>query len=315
MESSHTGYNKIIYDRCVEQYHAIVSSNPAIDAGHSVNHVKKVEQLTYHGLTQFLELRVNPTNDLKDWITVAYNGDASCLDVPADVGLRVMAASLLHEVGDSKFNGLVKIPKAEIITLVLQNVFHDYPKFSHEFTTDIINMIEWAGAATWGNRIPEGSKIYQLIVRFGDRVEATGIIGIVRTMTFSYVKRATYPLVREEDDFPTSFDELEKMAPQARWDHYSTYKKPSISGFSHYLDKIVHISGKDVPIPYLRDILNDGQKIVKQFVIDFTIVHGKKFNIDWILDRIDPVLYNVEVKQLKEMREVMLKEGCKWITA
>jgi len=133
-------------------------------------------------------------------------------------------------------------------------------------------------------------------------------------MTFSYSKRKTgYQICRDEDEFPVSLAQLEEMAPASRWDRYSTMNQRSISGFSHYLDKIVHICGKDVPIPILRDALDEGQKIVKQFVVDFTVENDKKFDIDWIVDRLNPNIYNVEIAQLREMQVVLPQEGCKWI--
>lgn len=302
-----------IYARCVQVYHDIVAANPKIDAGHSVNHVKQVEALTRKALQQYLnDIRKNPSK-IEKYIAEKFNGDLKCLDVPADVVIRVMVASLLHEVGDGKFaDGSVK-SKATLINEVLNFVLKDYPFDSQEMRQDIINMVDYCGASVWGDRIPPGSRIYQLIVRYADRLEATGWIGIVRTMTYSYVKRANYPLVQDHDEFPTTMEQLEQMAPPSRWDAYSSMKKPSSSGFSHYLDKIVHISGADVPIPYLSEILNEGQRIVKQFVLDFTNVFGRQFDIDYIITKLDPNLYNVEIKQLREMQHVMKAEGCKWI--
>jgi len=313
MKQVNKQYIDIVYDRCVEEYNQICLQNPKIDAGHSVNHVKKVEKLTSKALYQYV-FETRKRSEILEYIKEKFNGDVSCLDIPVDVILRMEAASLLHEVGDSKFaDGSIKKSKSETIGQVLDRVFFDYDDYTLEMRQDIINMIDYCGASVWGDRVPPNSKVYQLIVRWADRLEATGIIGIIRTMTFSYVKRATYPLARDDDEYPTTMTELEQMAPQSRWLSYSSGKKPSGSGFSHYLDKIIHISGDDVPIPYLRDLLNENQKIVKQFVIDFTNIHNKQFDIDWILSQIDHDIYNVEVKQLKEMQQVMKVEGCKWI--
>ena len=314
MPEGFANYLQTVYYRCVYEYNIIVSANPNIDAGHSVNHVKKVEELTFQALKQYYEMKSRSDPTLKTYADTYYGGSESCLEIPMNAVLRVMIGSLLHEVGDQKFaDKTIKKPKAEIIGKVVTKVLHDYHKYSEELKTDIINMIDYCGAATWGDRIPPGSHLYELIIRWADRTEATGYIGIVRTMTFSYSKRQTYPLCRDEDEFPTTLDELEHVAPNSRWLSYSNGKKPSESGFSHYLDKIVHISGQDVPLPYLKEMLNEGQNIVKQFVIDFTTKNNKQFDIDWILSHLDPEMYNVEIDQIKEMQQVMKAEGCKWI--
>jgi len=298
---------EIIHQRCLQEYHNIVSKNPKIDAGHSVNHVIKVEQWTSRAFQEYKLMRFEcSVEDFHGW-------SKDSLQIGPDTAIRIMAASDLHEVGDGKFSdGSVK-PKEELLSEVLDRVFFDYSNYNEEMKQDIINMIKWCGARDWGNRIPEGAKLYQLIPRWADRLEATGPIGVIRTMTYSYVKRATYPLCRDEDEFPTTMEELEKFAPPERFIAYSTGKLPPLSGFGHYLDKIVHINGNDVLIPCLRLALDEGQAFVKQFVLDFTNKHGKKFDIDWILTQIDHQIYNVEVKQLKEMQQVLRSEGCKWI--
>jgi hypothetical protein len=303
-----------IYDLCVTAYHDIVKADPKIDAGHSVNHVKKVEQLARKAVYEFVfQVRKNKDETIQTHIKEKYDGDISCLDVPDDVIIRIMIATLLHEVGDTKFQDKKVKTKVELILEILNTVLKEYSDDTEEMRQDIVSMIDYCSASTWGNRIPENSKIYQLIPRFCDRYEATGWIGIARTMTYSYVKRAIYPLVLDDDEFPTSIVELEKMAPTCRWLKYSSGKKASASGFSHYLDKIVHISGDDVPIPSLQTTLNEAQQIVKQFIVDFTIVHNKQFDIDLIVKNLDQDIYNVEIAQLKEMQKVMKKEGCKWI--
>lgn len=314
MSDTFAAYLQTVYDRCIHEYYMIVSANPNIDAGHSVNHVIKVEELTFQALNQYYSMIENSDPTLRLWATRFYAGDQNCLKMPKNAVLRIMIASLLHEVGDIKFEDKsIKKPKADIIGEVVTRVLHDYNNYNDKLKTDIINMIDYCSASTWGNKIPENSKLYQLICRFADRLEATGYIGIVRTMTFAYTKRSTYPLCRDEDEFPTTLEELDIMAPDSRWQLYSSGKKPSESGFAHYLDKIVHISGNDVPIPFLRDALNEGQNIVKQFVIDFTTKNNKQFDIDWVIDHLDPEIYNVEVNQIKEMQRVMRNEGSKWI--
>jgi hypothetical protein len=298
----------IYAQRCIAEYQAIVNANPKIDSGHSVNHVCKVESLTSEALGEYL----NNVNQVHATFDETHDKPIGKY-IPKDVILRVKAASFLHEVGDSKFDdGTIKT-KEQLISEILDRVFHDYPNYSNEMRQDIINMIDYCGTTKWGNRIPNDCMMYQLIPRYADRVEATGIIGIIRTITFSYSKRSNHPLCREEDEFPTTMDELNKIAPPERWQKYTTGNKRSVSGFSHYLDKIVHINGDDVPIQCLKQKLDQGQAIIKQFILDFTNVHGKKFDIDAILNQIDHQVYSLEVAEMKEIQRVLRQEGSKWI--
>ena len=305
-----------VYGLAVDVYREIVrKSKTEIDAGHDVNHVTKVEELAFRAMVQYANSEIK-FDDLMNWVNTYNKRDKLCLLQAGDVLLRVMVATLFHEVGDSKFaDGKLDKTKKQLVFEAIDRILPDYSGNTDEFKTDIYNMIDYCGAATWGDRIPENVRIYQLIPRWSDRLEATGVIGIARTITFSYSKRKSgYPLCRDEDEFPTSLDELEKMAPESRWLDYSSHNKKSISGFSHYLDKIVHISGKDVPIPVLRDALNEGQKIVKQFVVDFTVVNDKRFDIDWLVDELSKFkVYTVEIAQLRKLQREWPLEGCKWI--
>ena len=264
----------IVHQRCVDEYHSIVSCNPKIDAGHSVNHVIKVESWTSRAINEFLEMIKNNDNSLLKNDTWTREG----LEFPSDVLFRIKIASLLHEVGDSKFsssstpggqaadiNGInttIIKTKEELISDIVTRVLIDYSLYSSDMVSDIITIIDLCSASNWGNRIPDGTKLYQLIPRWADRVEATGYIGIIRTLLYSYKKIDSQPLCLELDEFPTTVKELYEFAPYSRWELYTLHNKKSVSGYSHFLDKIIHINGNDVPVPALRDELNNGQLII-----------------------------------------------------
>jgi len=178
--------------RCAEAYRKIEEENPKIDAGHSVNHVKMVENLTSEALGELLEMIYNgvhrgkSNSDLTSWLA---NHPIESLNTPQDVNLRVSVASLLHEVGDRKtIKDGSKTPKADIIAVILNEIFNDYPYYSEEMADDIINMVDLCSASKWGDRIPEETKLYQLLPRWADRQEATGMIGIIRCLLYSFSK-------------------------------------------------------------------------------------------------------------------------------
>lgn len=316
----------IIHQRCIDEYNKIVCSNPKIDAGHSVNHVIKVETWTSRAIHEFLEIvKTNDNSSLR--IDKRTNDD---LDFPSDVLYRIKIASLLHEVGDYKFdrssssilssdnvsNTAAKTfvkTKEELISEILSRVLYDYSLYSLEMVNDIITIIDLCSASKWGNRIPEGTKLYQLIPRWADRLEATGYIGIIRTLLYTYKKMDTQPLCLDTDDFPSSVHDLHELAPYSRWELYTLHNKKSVSGYSHFLDKIIHINGDDVPLPILREELNKRQLIIQSFVLEFVIKNNKRYDIDELLANTDGSVYGTEVSELRRMQQELREQNCRWI--
>jgi len=344
-----TSYLPVLRKRCVDAYRKIVSKNPNIDAGHSVGHVVQVADLVRKHLRLYLQDLKTDRASFRGWINVKYGGDERALDVPEDVDVRTEIGALLHEIGDDKFeDGKVKKLKSILINEVLDEVLEGYPWDSDEMRCDIINMVEWAGAAAWGDIIPPGSKIYHLIVRGCDRLEAVGPIGLARTLTFthSFSKKriaqgkAPYPLVIPYDDedqtgdydnghFCSTMDDLFKWAPYKRWMDYSATDqdgnpkldalgkrvptKPSISTLGHLGEKIVWLDGRHVPIKSIREDLDAGQAFVREFLLDLNNKFNRQFPIEYIISLLDPKLYETEIKQLRQMREEYLAEGNPWI--
>lgn len=115
---------------------------------------------------------------------------AESLKYPEDVALRVMVASLFHEIGDKKLraNNQKEMTKEELISQALDEALSDYELYSEDMKEDIISQIDLSSASKWGDRVPEGTKLYQLIVRWADRFEASGAIGVARCLTYGHSK-------------------------------------------------------------------------------------------------------------------------------
>lgn len=105
---------------------------------------------------------------------------------------------------------------------------------------------------------------------------------------------------------------LNRIAPYSRFEEYSI-GKPSPSAFSHLMDKIRHINGKDIPIKNLKNIMNEGQILIDKFIVDFTVVNGKKIDIDWVINLLDLDLYGKEILELIKIRDFLRIEKCRWI--
>lgn len=174
-------------------------------------------------------------------------------------------------------------------------------------------MVDLSSASKWGDRVPKGTHLYQLIVRWADRLEATGAIGIVRCLIYGYTKDdGSYPLCQDEDNFPTTQNELETVAPAQRFIDYGN-GKPSPSSWEHLMDKIRHINGDKVPIECIRTALNEGRDFIDKFILDFTNVHGKKVDVLWVLGEVDATCYPEEIAQLEVMYTDLKGKQSKWI--
>ena len=276
--------------RCLSFYENLVTENN-IEPGHGLTHVKKVERAASAALAELREM--SDDDALMKWAT-AHGGDETMLEMPSDVEFRITVAALLHEVCDRKLVPANASPK-EQMNCALNYVMGD---FSDEFADDIYNMVDYCSAGKWGDRVDSDMRLYQLLVRWADRMEATGWIGIARTLLFAHsIRKKGYKLCHADAEFPTTSEELDEVAPKSRWEAYAN-GKPSKSAWGHLMDKIRHINGDDIPVPVLRKRIDDAQKIVDQFILDFTTKNDKRFDLELVIENLDAEEYGEEIKAL-----------------
>ncbi len=280
----------IYAQRALQHYEKIAADNGA-DVGHCSNHVIKVTEAAVEAT------RYSIANQL---LSTYY---------PNDVVLRVEVACILHEAFDSKIwkKNLDVYESQTILFNILDKVFDGYTGYRQtcdisepcEVAEDIYYMIDYCSTAKWGDRLPSRFHKYQLIPRWADRTESIGVIGIARTLLYSK-SIPGYPLCRNESDFPTTFEELDRVSPVQRFINYTNGQK-SPSAFDHILDKLVHIKASPECLPYFKQIFDSGSQIVRQFAIDFTVKHNRKFDIDWIINNLDSTVYAKEIEALRKI--------------
>lgn len=270
--------------RALQEYEKLAAEHN-VDVGHCSNHVLKV---TRDALTALQEVPHNRNDEL-----------------------LVEVSCILHEYVDSKLwkRTLSEEEAKSTLSEILERVFSGEAAYKPE---EFYNMIDYCSTSKWGDRIPSGATTIQLIPRWADRAEAVGVIGVARVILYGFSVRSKTPLCRNEADFPTTMEELDHVAPPSRFEEYTRGKK-SLSAFEHFLDKIVHISVGSCEVEYFRKVFEEGQLLTKQYVLDFTNIHGKRFDIDWILERLDTKLYSKEAAALKEIQGVLRNEGNPWI--
>lgn len=267
--------------KCLEIYKKIITDNTKIDIGHDIGHILMVEKHTLQALKNIKIKKHYPKN----------------------FKTNVHIAALLHEVGDHKLVGDNDDSKEVLLKEVLNQIC------DNEHHSDIIKMVDLCSASKWGNKVPENIEEYHLIPRWADRLEATGYIGLTRCFTFTVYKNR--PIVDENDDFPSNLKELNKVSPPSRFVEYSNGRK-STSVLCHLLDKVRHINGNDVTVPFLKNSLNEGQKIIDNYILLF-VNSGNKFDLDVIIDNLDENYYTPEKQEMKKIKERFLREKNPWI--
>lgn len=283
--SDNDDFNKY-REKCLSYYIDHIKQLGTVDVGHCETHVKQVEQWAVSSLDE------KPIDKILEQLNIIDNR-------PDDVKMRVMIASLLHEIGDHKMDTNSNITsKTTILENIIEEICHDYIYYSDEFRDDIIKMIDLCSASKWGDRIPPNTLMYQLIPSWVDRHEATGSIGLVRCLLYAYHKKEA--IISLDDIFPTDITELNKIAPYSRFISYSNGRK-SISAFSHLLDKIRHINGNNIPIPSLNEAMNNGQHFIDSFIIDFSTKHSKIIDFHWLISLLDSNVHNKEINQLYKL--------------
>lgn len=300
------------FDKAVRIHHDQAKKNPKIDPGHEVGHVLNV---FVHGMMALHELTTSePSQELdRKWIKLYEDNRYLPQHLMRYSQLIVGVACLLHESGDDKFKAPDDIRTSydrryAAITESLNELPEDMK--SHEIIETISKMIDYCSASKWGDTYPEGTYFIQLIPRFADRAEATGIIGIVRTMLYGFSVIKTQAWVNNDDRFPTTHDELKRLAPYESYLKYVESKGKSKSTWEHLMDKIIHLNANDCPIQYIRDIFTEGSDYVEKYILDFTNVDGKKWNIGKIIrdPRYNKLLYAKETNRLIDIYESLVRD-------
>jgi uncharacterized protein len=178
--------------------------------------------------------------------------------------LAVLVASLLHDADDGKFFPTHK--NNENLKLVLQ-------KKDEEFVNKVENMVNLVSSSKNGNTIPDDikDKLWMLIPRYADRLEAIGLIGIERCLTYN--STITRPLYVATTPRPKNEKEIWKIATKKRYEEAQGYIGDSM--IDHYYDKLLYIS----KFPIKNKFFDKECKERRKPLIEFLIMFGKKGSI------------------------------------
>ena len=171
------------------------------------------------------------------------------------VTLAIRLAALLHDVDDHKYfpttsTSPESYQNARAIMASLGAAMNT-PETQQLVTTTIeeikefvIIMIDLVSCSTHGNSVPEyivqGSLFHYLIPRWSDRLEAVGVIGVVRC--YQYNKAKKQPLYGPLSPRATSVEEVWRLATPDMLEDYISRGGTSNDMISHYYDKLLHIA-------------------------------------------------------------------------
>lgn len=204
----------------------------AIDAGHGINHARRVLNHAKLALqSETVSLSEHQQN-------------------------AVLLAALLHDADDHKFFAAESQKAHEIVMTV-----SEHNTSLADLVQELINLVS---ASKNKNSTVKPEDEWMLIPRHADRLEAIGRIGIVRA--YQYASAKGNPLSLPDTPRVTSMDELELIAPPTRFQRYDGNSKSMID---HFYDKIVHLGPIKTPNTYLHDESQRRMGIIYEFLFDF----------------------------------------------
>jgi len=193
----------------------------------------------------------------------------------------ILYASLLHDADDRKFFPL---------NTNYENVRSILEDESQETVDKVIELIELVSSSKNGDTIPKKckDKEWMLIPRYADRLEAIGMIGLVRTFIFTLKKGKD--LYLPTTPMPKTVNEIWKIASVKR---YKSYSGASESMLDHFYDKLLRLGKFPITNKYLN---NESKKRIKP-LLDFLLyinnmsVNNFKEEIKKYIKKKAPALY------------------------
>lgn len=212
----------------------------------------------------FIEKDICQSHGIGHAVTVMYNAENALYsnDYKLDVfnSKSVLLAALLHDADDRKF--FPDNNNYENLRLVLKDE-------TEKMIDQVILMVDLVSSSKNGDSIPASiaERMWMLIPRYADRIEAFGIIGIKRV--FQYAKTVNNPLYVSTTPRPDKEDEIWAIATIER---YRAYTGKSNSMIDHFYDKLLRAT--DFPIK--NTFLNTEARARTKPMIDFLLFFASK---------------------------------------
>jgi len=213
-----------------------------------------------HGITHAIKVLNNAKNAL-----ISENYNLNEID-----NKSILLAALLHDADDRKFFPDNK--NYENLREILKDE-------SDKLVSKVIKMVELVSSSKNGDSIPKyvENKMWMLIPRYADRLEAIGLVGIKRV--YQYAKTSNNPFYVNSTPKPKTEEEIWEISSIMRYKHYNGC---SVSMIDHFYDKLLRASF----FPIKNNFLNNESKNRRKPMIDFLLFFSSKENLS-DLDIID----------------------------
>jgi HD superfamily phosphodiesterase len=216
--------------------------------------------------------KIDETHGFGHAMIVTNHAYLACNDtnlfITSNQRLLILVASLLHDVDDSKYFTTQNYDNCvEIMTKC---------KFTEDAIKEVVHMISLVSCSKNGNSDKGCEFMWQLIPRYADRLESTGIEGAKRC--FEYNKHVNRPMFDENTPRPKTKEEAYECATHERFQNYVNTHGNSSTMMDHFFDKMIQVAHPPQPhIEHSEYLSNEFKKRVDP-LIDVCVyfgVHGK----------------------------------------
>jgi len=210
-----------------------------------------------HGIQHAIEVMCNAKNCIINNKIIINN---KTYELNEDEKKSILLAALIHDADDKKFFPNNK--NYENLRLILEGE-------SDNLINLVVTMVDLVSSSKNGDIIPDfvKDKLWMLIPRYADRLEAIGIIGIQRC--YQYGKTTNNPLFVPTTPRPIDIYDIWNYATEER---YNSYTGKSNSMMDHYFDKLVRLT----IFPIRNNFLDFECSKRRQPIINFILYFSSK---------------------------------------
>lgn len=178
----------------------------------------------------------------------------------------ILTAALLHDLDDRKITK-GKTPPNHWAKLCIDTVFEE--DLSEEFIKCVLDIIDYVSCSKWGDTYDKDLPKWMYIVRYCDRLEAIGQIGIERCI--AYAKCLNRPMHNDNTIRVRNEDELwELAATNQRYEVYCAGITNSATTIDHLYDKCLHLNLPEwMNNEYLRQEFINREQYMINYVLNY----------------------------------------------
>ena len=246
---------------------------------------KSIDEKYINSVNNFIIKHNNEHTDEKDKIDVSHGIEHALLvlchtekaldiferKISDEDILNIKLAALLHDIDDTKYF-YKDLSKDEYEKLSINDKYKNAIQILRETVVSesninkIIKMISYVSSSKNGDTIPKEyvDKEYFLYPRYADRLEALGIIGVERTLIYTF--RKGEPICKEQEPKPdiTIKQIYESIATLKR---YKSYSKGSSTMIDHFYDKLLRLGKYPIRNKYFDEECAKRQKPLEDIVL------------------------------------------------